>query len=180
MKKAALLSVAFVVLFAGLSHGANEQKTRQPDDRILADSGIPDWVPNPLTGTHPWKKVFSDEKYAPSKQAEEVWYFDHKGAIKATREKATIGGQDVALEGATLVWIKVAGLKPERVRYLFYAFWPSKRVALLYGIFENDDGTKYVETVGEMVEVAKAEPGYQKAAIETLSEAVFKPWYKVW
>jgi hypothetical protein len=79
-----------------------------------------------------------------------------------------------------LVWTKVVGLKPEGIRYQFYALWPEERVALFFGIFEKEDGIKYVEDISEMEDIQKLAPGFQKEVFESLFNAVFKPWWKVW
>jgi cytochrome b len=86
----------------------------------------------------------------------------------------------MGLEGATLVWAKVVGLKPDGIRYLFYALWPEKRVAVFFGIFEKEDGTKYVEDVSEMEDIQKLAPGMMREVFENLFNATFKPWWKVW
>lgn len=151
-----------------------------PDDKILIDSGISNWVPNPLIGSHNWKKFFSDEKYSASKKIETTWFYDQKTVIKATAEKINFKGQPMELGGATLVWTKVVGLKPGENKYLYYGVWPEKRVYLFFGIFEKEDGTKYVEEVGEMEDIEKMAPGMTRQILENLFNAIFKPWWKVW
>ena len=176
MKEYTILSLALVFVMAGISFGSNGI----PDDKILIDSGVYSWIPNPLVGSHNWKKYFSDEKYSSSKNVESTWYYDSKTIIKATTEKLNFKGQPLGLEGATLVWTKVVGLKPDGIRYLFYALWPEKRVALFFGIFEKGDGTKYVEDVSEMEDIKRTDPGMQKQMIENLFNAIFKPFWKIW
>jgi hypothetical protein len=180
MKTVALFSIALVIVAAGIAYGSNGTINRIPDDKILIESGVSSWVPNPLVGNHNWKKWFSDEKYSSSKSAESTWYYDSKTMMKATKEEIKLKGQPMSLEGATLVWTKVVGLKPDGTRYLFYAFWPDKRAALFFGIFEKEDGTKYVEDIGEMEDIQKLAPGLQKEVLENLFNAVTKPWWKLW
>ena len=163
-----------------ISSESNADPTRIPDDKILIDSGIDRWVPNPLVGSHNWKKFFSDEKYSSSKKAESTWYNDSSTAIKATTEKLNFKGKALGLEGASLVWTKVVGLKSTGIKYLFYALWPEKRVALFFGIFEKEDGTKYVEDISEMEDIQKLPPGLSREVLENLFNAIFKPWWKVW
>jgi hypothetical protein len=176
MKKSTILSLALVLVIAGISFGSNGI----PDDKILIDSGVYSWIPNPLIGSHNWKKYFSDEKYSPSKKVESTWYYDSKTMIKATTERLNFKGEPSELGGATLVWTKVVGSKPDGTRYLFYALWPEKRVVLFFGIFEKGDGTKYVEDVSEMEDIKRKDPGMQKEVIENLFNAIFKPFWKVW
>jgi hypothetical protein len=154
--------------------------SRIPDERILVDSGIDSWVPNPLAGDHNWKKFFVDEKYTSSKKVESTWYYDSKTTIKVTTEKFQLRGETLELEGATLVWIKVIGLRPDETRHLFYGLWPEQRVSLYFGIFQNEDGTKYVEDIREMSDVKQMATGLAKEVLETLHKAIFKPWWKVW
>jgi hypothetical protein len=180
MKRAAILSLALVFVIASIDSASDGATNPLPDDKILINSGVYSWVPNPLVGSHKWKKFFSDEKYSSSKKVESTWYYDSKMMIKATAENVTFKGQPMSLEGATLVWTKVVGLKTDATRYLFYALWPDKHVALFLGIFEKEDGTKYVEEVGEMEDIQKLTPGLQREVLENLSNAVFKPWWKVW
>jgi len=180
MKKITILSFAFIFVIAGISFGSNGPTNRTPDDKILIDSGVSSWIPNPLVGSHNWKKYFSDEKYSSSKKVESTWYYDSKTTLKATSEKLNFKGHPLGLEGATLVWTKVVGLKPTETRYLFYALWPDKRVVLFLGVFEKEDGTKYVEEVSEMAEIQKLDPGLQREVLENLFNAVSKPFWKVW
>jgi hypothetical protein len=180
MKKGTILSLALVFVIAGIHSGSSGMVNPTPEDKILIDSGVYSWVPNPLVGSHNWKKFFSDEKYSSSKRIEATWYYDSKAIIKASTEKLNFKGQPMGLEGATLVWTKVVGLKPDGIRYLFYALWPEKRVAVFFGIFEKEDGTKYVEDVSEMEEIQKLAPGLLKEVSENLFNAIFKPWWKVW
>jgi len=179
MKKSAAYSVALVFMIATLCPGSNITANPLPDDKILIDSGVSSWVPNPLVGSHNWKKVFSDE-YSSSKKAESIWYYDSKTTIKATAEKLNFKGQAFGLEGSTLAWVKVVELKTDRSKYLYYALWPEKRVALFFGIFEKDDGTKYVENVGEEEDIKGLAPGLMRDALEGLFNALFKSWWKVW
>jgi hypothetical protein len=176
MKKFTIFSFALVFMMVGIHSGSHGI----PDDKILIDSGVSSWVPNPLIGSHDWKKFFSDEKYSSSKRVESTWYVDSKTMIKGGAEKLNFKGQPMELEGSTLVWTKVVGLKPEGIRYQFYALWPEERVALFFGIFEKEDGIKYVEDVSEMEDIQKLAPGFQKEVFESLFNAVFKPWWKVW
>jgi hypothetical protein len=180
MKKVKILLLGLFFVMTGISTGSNAAVNRIPDDKILIDSGIYSWVPNPLVGSHSWKKFFTDEKYSSSKRVESTWYYDSKTIIKATAQKLNFGGQPMGLEGATLVWTKVVGLKPGRIKYLFYALWPEKRVALFFGIFEKEDGTKYVEDISDMEEILRLAPGLSREVLENLFNAVFKPWWKVW
>jgi len=180
MKQIVILSLALVFVTAGIHPVSNGMANPLPEDKILIDSGVPSWVPNPLVGSHNWKKFFSDEKYSSSKKIETTWYYDSQTMIKASAEKLNFKGQAMGLEGATLVWTKVVGLKPDGMRYLFYALWPEKRFALFFGIFEKEDGTKYVEDVSEMEEIQKLGPGLLREVSENLFNAVFKPWWKVW
>lgn len=167
-------------MIMGHHSGSYGQVNRIPDDKILIDSGVPGWVPNPLIGNHNWKKFFSDEKYSSSKRVESTWYFDSQTMVKATAEKLNFRGQPMGLEGATLVWTKVIGLKPDGMKYLYYALWPEKRVILFFGIFEREDGIKYVEDVSEKEDIPKLGPGLLKEVLENLHHAVFKAWWKVW
>jgi hypothetical protein len=180
MKKTTILSVALVFLIAGIHSGSDGIANRIPDDKILIESGISSWVPNPLVGSHNWKKFFTDEKYSSSKTIEATWYYDSKTIIKASTQKLNFKGQPMGLEGATLVWTKVVGLKPNEMRYLFYGLWAEKRLALFFGIFEKEDGTKYVEDVSEMEDIQKLAPGLQKGVFENLLNAVLRPWWKLW
>jgi hypothetical protein len=180
MKKVAILSLTLVFVIVGIHPGSESTVNRIPDDKILIDSGVQSWVPNPLVGSHNWKKFFSDEKYSSSKTIEVTWYYDSKTIIKASTEKLSLKGQSIGLEGATLVWIKVVGLRPDGIKYLFYALWPEKRVALFFGIFEKEDGTKYVEDVSEMEDIQRSAPGLLREVFENLFNAIFKPWWKVW
>jgi hypothetical protein len=180
MKKVTILSLVLLFVIAGISSGSNGIVNRIPDDKILIDSGVYSWVPNPLVGSHKWKKFFSDEKYSSSKKVESTWYYDSKTIIKATTKKLNFKGQALGLEGATLVWTKVVGLKPNGIRYLFYALWPEKRVALFFAIFEREDGTKYVEDVSEMEDIQRMDSGMPREVLESLFNAIFKPWWKVW
>jgi len=172
-----LFGLLFVIV--GIFSGSNAEVKRIPDDKILIDSGIDSWIPNPLVGSPNWKKFFSDEKFSSSKKVETTWYYDPKAAIKATTEKLKFKGEALRLEGATLVWTKVVGLKPNGVKYLFYALWPEKKVALFFGIFEKD-GTKYVEDISEMEDIQKLAPGLSREVLENLFNAILKPWWKVW
>jgi hypothetical protein len=167
-------------VLAGFSLEGNAEVKGIPDDKILIDSGIDSWVPNPLVGSHKWKKFFTDEKYSSSKKVEATWYYDSQTTIKATTEKLNLGGQPLGLKGATLVWTKVVGLKPDEVRYLYYALWPEKKVALFFGIFGKEDGTKSLEHIGKMEDIQKLPSGLEREVIEDLFNAVFKPWWKVW
>lgn len=180
MKKLAVWSVTWLFVIAGLASESDGSANRLPDDKILIDSGGPSWVPNPLVGSHNWKKFFSDEKYSSSKKAESIWYFDSKTTIKASSEKVNFSGQAIGLEGATLVWVKVVELKTNRARYLYYALWPEKRIALFFGIFEKEDGTKYFEDVSEKEDIQTLAPGMMREVLESLISAVFKPWWKPW
>jgi hypothetical protein len=180
MKKIAILSLALVFVIPGIHSGSNGMVNRIPDDKILIDFGVDSWVPNPLVGSHSWKKFFSDEKYSPSKKVETTWYYDSKTIIKATTEKLNFKGKPMGLGKATLVWTKVVGLKPNGIKYLFYALWPEKRVALFFGIFEKGDGTNYVEEVSEMEDIQKLAPGLPREVLENLFNAISKPWWKVW
>jgi hypothetical protein len=181
MKKVTAYSVA-VVLFVvtSLCSRSNSSANPLPDDKILTDSGVSSWVPNPLVGGHSWKKVFSDDKVSSSKKAESIWYYDSKTTIKATAQKLNFKGQAFGLEGATLAWVKVVELKTNKSKYLYYALWPEKRVALFFGIFEKEDGTKYVEDVSEQEDIKGLAPGLMRDALESLSNALFKSWWKVW
>jgi hypothetical protein len=179
VKKVIILLFGLLFVVTGISSGSNAEVKRIPDDKILIDSGIYDWVPNPLVGSHSWKKFYSDEKYSPSKKAETVWYYDSKKTIKTTTEKLNFKGQALGLEGATLVWTKVVALRSDGVKYLFYAFWPEKKVVLFFGIFEKD-GTKYVEDISEMEDIQRLAPGLSREVLENLFNAIFKPWWKVW
>jgi hypothetical protein len=180
MKKAAILSLLSVFVIASNSSGSNGIVNRIPDDKILIDSGVHSWVPNPLVGSHNWKKFFSDEKYSSSKKVESTWYYDSKTTTKVTTEKLNFKGQPLELEGATLVWIKVVGKKPDEIKHLFYGLWPEKRVALFFGIFGKEDGTRYVEDVSEMNDIQKMDSGMTREVLENLFNAIFKPWWKVW
>ena len=180
MKKLTAYSVAAVLVVAGLCPGSNCTANPLPDDKILIDSGVSSWVPNPLMGGHNRKKVFSDDKYSSSKTAESVWYYDSKTTIKATGEKLNFKGQAFGLEGATLAWVKVVEPKTNKSKYLYYAFWPEKRVVLFFGIFEKEDGTKYVEDISEKENLKELAPGLMRDALESLSNALFKSWWKVW
>ena len=180
MKKAMILLFGLLFVIVGIFSGSNGEVKRIPDDKILIDSGIDSWVPNPLVGSPKWKKFFSDEKFSSSKKVETTWYYDPKARIKATTEKLNFKGQPMGLEGATLVWTKVVGLKPDEVKYLFYALWPEKKVALFFGIFGKEDGTKSVEDISKMEDIQKLDSGLEREVIEYLSNAIFKPWWKVW
>ena len=180
MKKAMILLFGLLFVIEGISSGSNAEVKRIPDDKVLIDSGIDRWVPNPLVGSHNWKKFFSDEKFSSSKKVETTWYYDSKTTIKATAEKLSFKGQSLGLAGATLVWTKVIGLRPNGTKYLFYALWPEKKVALFFGIFEKEDGAKYVEDISEMENIQKLAPGMSREVLENLFNAVFKPWWKVW
>ena len=180
MKKNMILLFGLLFVMVGIFPGSHAEVKRIPDDQILIDSGIDRWVPNPLVGSPKWKKFFSDEKFSSSKKAETTWYYDPKAKIKATTEKLKFKGQPMGLEGATLVWTKVVGLKPDELRYLFYALWPEKKVALFFGIFEEEDGTKYVEDISEMEDIQKLAPGLSREVLENLFNAISKPWWKVW
>jgi len=179
MKKIAIVSLILVFMVVGIHSGSYGQANRIPDDKILIDSGIDSWVPNPLVGSHNWKKFFSDEKYSPSKQIESTWFFDTKTVIKGTTEKLNVKGQPTGLGGATLGWIKVEGIKPPGIKYLYYGIWPEKRVGLFFGIFEKEDRTKYVEDVSEMENIEKLDPGLMREVLENLFNTVTKPWWKV-
>jgi hypothetical protein len=74
MKKLTILALTMVFVIAGHHSGSYGTVNRIPDDKILIDSGAPNWVPNPLVGSHNWKKFFSDEKYSASKRVESTWY----------------------------------------------------------------------------------------------------------
>ena len=180
MKKVAAYFVTLVFAIGSLFSECNSAANPLPDDKILMDSGVPSWVPNPLVGNHNWKKYFSDDRYSPSKKAESIWYHDSKTAIKAKAEKLNFKGQALGLEGATLAWVKVVELKKNTTKYLYYAVWPEKRLALFFGIFEKEDGTKYVEDVSEEEDIKGLAPGLMKDALESLFNAVFKSWWKVW
>jgi hypothetical protein len=180
MKKVIIFLFGSLFVIAGISSGSNAVEKRIPDEKILIDSGIDSWVPNPLVGSHRWKKFFPDEKYSSSKKVEVTWYYDSKTTIKATTEKLNFKGQPLGLEGSTLVWAKVVGLKPNEVKYLYYALWPGKKVALFFGIFGKEDGTKYVEDISTMEDIQKLPSGLEREVIEYLFNAIFKPWWKVW
>jgi hypothetical protein len=180
MKGVTVVSVMLVLVIISLCPERNGIAKPLADDKILIESGIHSWVPNPLVGSHNWKKVFSDEQYASSKKAESIWYYDSKTTLKAAAEKLNLKGQVVGLEGATLVWVKVVELKTNRTKYLYYALWPEKRVVLFFGIFGKEDGTKYVEEVSEEENIQKLPAGLMKEALESLFNAVFKSWWKVW
>ena len=180
MKKVAAYFAALVFGIASLCSECNSTANPLPDDKILIDSGVSSWVPNPFVGSHNWKKVFSDDKYSSSKNAESIWYYDSKTTTKATAEKLNFKGQAFGLERATLAWVKVVELKTNRIKYLYYALWPEKRVALFFGIFEKDDGTKYVEDVSEEEDIKGLAPGLMRDALESLFNAPFKSWWKVW
>jgi hypothetical protein len=180
VKKATILVFVLFFVTAGIFSGSDAEVKRIPDDKILIDSGIESWVPNPLVGSPNWKKFFSDEKFSSSKKVETTWYYDPKATIKATTQKLNFKGQALGLEGATLVWTKVVGLKPDGVKYLFYALWPEKKVVLFFGVFEEEDGTKYVEDISEMEDIQKLPPGLSKEVLENLFNAILKPWWKVW
>ena len=180
MKKLAAYFTTLVFVIVGLCSECNSAANPLPDDKILIDSGVPSWVPNPLVGRHNWKKCFSDEKYSPSKKAQSIWYYDSKTTIKAKAEKLNFKGQALGLEGATLAWVKVVELKTNRTKYLYYAVWPEKHVALFFGIFEKEDGTKYVEEVSEKEDIQQVPTGLMREALESLFNALFKSWWKVW
>ena len=180
MKK---ISVLYLTLIFGIwvfFSGGICRAERIPDDKILIQSGVDPWVPNPLVGDHKWKEFFSDEKYSSSKKAEFTWYYDLKTVLKATTQTLDLKGQPLKLEGAMLAWVKVVELRNNRHRFLFYALWPEKRIALFFGIFEKEDGAKYFEEIGLSGDIPKMDPGLERKALEGLSEAVFKPWWKVW
>jgi hypothetical protein len=180
MKKIVILSLVLVFAIADISSGSTGKVNHITDDKILVDFGIPSWVPNPLIGSHKWKKFFSDEEYSSSKKVESTWYCDSETILKATTKKLNFKGKPLELEGATLVWTKVVGIEPNGIRYLFYALWPEKSVALFFAIFEREDGTKYVEDVSEMEDIQKMNPGMPKEVLGNLFNAIFKPWWKVW
>jgi hypothetical protein len=180
VKKPVILLLGLLIVMEGIFSRGHAEVKRVPDDKILIDSGIASWVPNPLVGSPKWKKFFSDEKFSSSKKVETTWYYDSKARIKGTTEKLNFKGQPMGLEGATLVWTKVVGLKPDEVRYLFYALWPEKRVALFFGIFEEEDGIKYVEDISEMEDIPKLPPGLAREILDGLFNAISKPWWKVW
>jgi hypothetical protein len=179
MKKIIVWSMALVCVVVCLVCDTYGSKNALADDKILIDSGVPSWVPNPLVGTHNWKKFFSDEKYSSSKKAESIWYYDSKTTIKKPAETLNFKGQAFGLEGATLAWVKVVELKTNRTKYLYYALWPEKRVALFFGIFEKEDGTKYVEDVSEKEDIQALAPGMMREVLESLFNALLKPWWKV-
>lgn len=180
MKKVIIFLFGSLFVIAYISFASHAEVKRLPDEKILIDSGIDGWVPNPLLGSHKWKKFFSDEKYSSSKKVEATWYYDSETTIKATTEKLNFKGQPLELEGATLAWAKVVGLKPDEARYLFYGLWPEKKVALFFGIFGKEDGTKYVEDISTMEDIEKLPPGLEREVIEDLFNAIFRPWWKVW
>jgi len=180
MKKVTLLSLVWVFVMAGAAAGADGTAKPAAEESILAASGVSGWVANPLAGSHSWKKFFSDEKVSPSKKAESTWYFDSRTVLKPTTQKLAVKEKVFGAEGATLVWVKVVGLKPIETRYLFYGLSEAKRVVLFFGIFTREDGTVYVEEVDETNEIQKMEAGLQKEVFENLSNAVFKAWWKVW
>lgn len=179
MKKTIILLFGLFFMMVHISSESSAVATRIPDDKILIDSGIERWVPNPLVGSPKWKKFFSDEKYSSSKKAETTWYYDPKTMIKATTEKLNFKGQALELKGASLVWAKVVGLKSNEVKYLYYALWPEKKAALFFGIFEKEDGTKYVQEISEMEDIQKLPPGLSRTVLENLFDAILKPWWKV-
>ena len=180
MKNIALLSLVLVIVMAEAALGANGTAKPAEEDNILAVAGVSGWVPNPLAGSHNWKKFFSDEKHSPSKKAEATWYYDSKTVLEPTTQKLAIKDKVLGSEGATLVWVKVAGSKPSETRYLFYGLWQEKRIALFFGIFTREDGTMYVEEVDEANDIQKMEAGLQKEVFENLSSALFKPFWKIW
>jgi hypothetical protein len=180
MKKGLLLSFVLVMIMAEAGLGADGTAKPAAEDNILAASGVSGWVANPLVGSHNWKKFFSDEKHTPSKKAESTWCIDSKTVLEPKAEKLTFKEKVLGSEGATLVWVKVIGLKPGETRYLFYGLWQAKSVVLFFGIFVREDGTTYVEEVDETTDIQKMEPGLQKELLENLSNAVFKRWWKVW
>lgn len=180
MKKVIIFIFGSLFVIAGISFASGAEVKRLPDEKILIDSGIDSWVPNPLVGRHKWKKFFTDEKYSSSKKVESTWYYDSHTTIKATTQKLNFGGQPLGLEGTTLVWAKAVGLKPNEVRYLFYALWPEKKVALCFGVFTKEDGTKYVEDISKMEDIEKLPSGLEREVVENLFNAVFKPWWKMW
>jgi hypothetical protein len=180
MKKANILILVVFFAILGIFSGSDGIANTITDEKILTQSGVDSWVPNPLVGSHKWKKFLSDEKHTPSKEAESIWYYDSKGTIKATSEKLKFRGEELRLEGATLVWVKVAGLKTKETRFLFYALWPENRIALFFGIFETGDGTKHFEDIGIMGDIKKMDPGLEREVLENLFNAIYKPWWKVW
>jgi hypothetical protein len=180
MKEFTLVSLTLFLMMAGIALGANGTAKPGAEDNILVASGVSGWVPNPLAGNHNWKKFFSDEKVSPSKKAEFAWYLDSKTVMEPTAQKLSLKEKVFETEGATLVWVKVSGSKPAETRYLLYGLWQAKRVVLFFGIFTRDDGTTYVEEVDETTDISNMEPGLQKEIFENLSNAVFKPWWKVW
>jgi len=180
MKKANILILGFFFAILSIFSGSDGIANANTDEKILTQFGVDSWVPNPLVGSHNWKKCFSDEKYSSSKKVESIWYYDSKTTIKASAEKLNFKGQVLGLEGATLVWVKVIELKTNRMKYLYYALWPEKRVALFFGIFEKEDGTKYVEDISEKEDIQTLAPGMMRDALESLFNAVLKRWWKVW
>lgn len=180
MRKANILTLAVCFAILAIFCGDNGRAIAITDEQILSQSGIDSWVLNPLVGSHKWKKFFSDGKNSSSKEAESLWYYDSKGIIKATSEKLNLKGEEMKLQGATLVWVKVAGLRTKETRFLFYALWPETRVALFFGIFEKGDGTKYFEDIGIMGDVKKMDPGLEREILENLFNAIYKPWWKLW
>ncbi len=173
-----ILAVFFAIL--GIFSGIDGIANTITDEKILAQSGVDRWVPNPLVGSHKWKKFFSDEKHSPSKEAESIWHYDSKGILKATSEELTFKGEGLKLEGATLVWVKVVGVKTKGTRFLFYALWPENRIVLFFGIFERGDGTKYFEDINIMGDIKKMDPGLEREVLENLFNAIYKPWWKLW
>jgi hypothetical protein len=180
MKRFTILFLALIFVITGISPGSNKTETPMPNENILIESDVDSWVPDPLLGTHKWKKFFSDEKHTPSKKPEFEWYYAPEMVIKETIEKLNYKGQASGLVGATLAWVKVVELKNNRTMWLFYGIWPEKRITLFFGIFEKEDGTKYFEDISEMEDIQKMAPGLSKEVLENLFKAISKPWWKVW
>jgi len=180
MKKANILILGFFFAILSIFSGSDGIANANTDEKILTQFGVDSWVPNPLVGSHKWKKFFSDGKHSPSKETESIWYYDSKGTIKATSERLNFKGEGLKLEGATLVWVKVAGLKTKETRFLFYALWPENRIVLFFGIFERRDGTKYFEDINIMGDIKKMDPGLEREVLENLLAAIHKSWWKLW
>ena len=123
MKKRIFLSFVLVIVLAGAALGADGTAKPAPADNVLATAGVSSWVPDPLGGSHSWKKFFSDEKHTPSKKTESTWYYDSKTVLEPKAETLTLKEKVLGSEGATLVWVKVIGAKPSETRYLFYGLW---------------------------------------------------------
>jgi hypothetical protein len=180
MKRFAILFLAFIFVITWISSKSNTAETPMPDENILIESGVDHWIPNPLLGSHKWKKFFSDEKHTSSKKPELEWSYAPETVTKATAEKLNFKGKALGIVGATLAWIKVVELKNNRTMWLLYGIWPEKRITLFFGIFEKEDGAKYFEEINEMEDIQKMTPGLQREVLENLFKIISKPWWKVW